>query len=223
MCATQGLAPARIEVIPNGVAIARVRPADRAAARDELGAGPDAFVIGGVGQLIERKAFHLAIEAAARLRSRADAAAPDVMVALVGEGPERTALQELARARGVPLALAGYRADPAPFMAAFDVAVLPSRVEGMPMVLLEAMALGIACVATPAAGNVEVIEDGRSGFLVGFDDAAALAETLARLASDPTLRGRIGSAAAERIAARFSVDAMWSRYRAVLHRARGHA
>jgi glycosyltransferase involved in cell wall biosynthesis len=221
MCRTQSLEAERIEVVANGVAIPLVDPKARSVARDVLAAGRDAFIIGGVGQLIERKAFHLAIEAAASLRQERGTSLPEPVVALVGEGPERSRLQALARSRGVPLVLAGYQEDPAPFMAAFDVAVLPSRAEGMPMVLLEAMALGVPCVATPAAGNVEVIEDGRSGFLVRFDDAGDLADILGRLAADPALRARVGAAAATRIAARFSIDVMFERYRAVLRRAAG--
>jgi glycosyltransferase involved in cell wall biosynthesis len=216
MVTTQRVSPDRITVIPNGVAVAPVTPDARAEARRALGAGSETFVVGGVGQLIERKAFHLIVEAAAQLTP-----APPVAVALVGDGPERERLLALARARGVRLELAGFQDDPQPFIAALDVAVLPSRAEGMPLVLLEAMGLGVACIATPAAGAVEVVEDGISGLLVPFDDAPALAAALARLRADASLRARIGAAAAARIAAQFSVATMWARYRVLLRRAAG--
>jgi glycosyltransferase involved in cell wall biosynthesis len=79
------------------------------------------------------------------LRRRFD----DIACVLIGEGPERERLQALAQQLGVHLLLLGYRADPYPTMASFDVAVLPSRAEGMPRVILEAMALGVPCIATP--------------------------------------------------------------------------
>jgi glycosyltransferase involved in cell wall biosynthesis len=216
MLATQPLSAERITVIPNGVAVAAVAPAERDDARRALGAGPDTFVVGAVGQLIERKAFHLIVEAVARL-----APSPPVVVALVGDGPERQRLLALARTHAVRLELAGFQERPQPFVAAFDVAVLPSRAEGMPLVLLEAMALGVACVATPAAGSVEVVEDGVSGLLVPFDDVPALAAALARLRTDAALRARIGAAGAARVATQFSLDAMSARYRSVLRRAAG--
>lgn len=216
MVTTQHLPPQRIEVVPNGVACPVVTAAARSATRRALGAGDTTFVVGGVGQLIDRKAFHLVIEAVARLRPRDE---PHTLVALVGDGPEAEPLRALARARDVRLELAGYHERPQEFVAAFDVMVLPSRAEGMPLVLLEAMALGVACIATPAAGTVEVIADGVTGSLVPFDDAVALAGALQRLRDDPALRRRHGAAAAAHIAARFSQDAMWTRYRALLQRA----
>jgi glycosyltransferase involved in cell wall biosynthesis len=218
MLATQRLSPQRIEVIPNGVEVPPVDAAERAAARQAFGASGDAFVVGGVGQLIERKSFHLLVEAAARLTG-----VPPVVVALVGDGPERERLLALARERGVQVELTGFQERPHPFIAAFDVAVLPSRAEGMPLVLLESMALGIACVATPAAGSAEVIEDGVSGLLVPFDDIAALAAALGRLRADPTLRARLSAAGAARIAAQFSPAAMWARWGEVLRTAAGRA
>jgi glycosyltransferase involved in cell wall biosynthesis len=169
-------------------------------------------LVGGVGQLIPRKAFHVLVEALAACARTA----PPVVGVLVGEGPERAPLAQLAAERGVQLLLPGYTRDPYPGMAGFDVAVLPSRAEGMPLVVLEAMGLGVACIATQVAGTVEVIEDGRSGLLVPPDDVPALAAALERLIGDRSLRERLGRAGRERVRERFGVEAMLRRFETYL-------
>jgi glycosyltransferase involved in cell wall biosynthesis len=85
-----------------------------------------------------------------------------------------------------------------------DIYALPSRGEGMPLGLLEAMSFGLACVATPVGGVVEIIEDGRSGLLVPPRDVDALADALKRLATDAPLRRRLGQAAREAIEQHFN-------------------
>jgi glycosyltransferase involved in cell wall biosynthesis len=173
--------------------------------------------VGGVGQLIPRKGFELLVEALGKLQPRFE----DVACVLIGEGPEREHLQALAQRLGVNLLLTGYRADPYPAMASFDVAVLPSRAEGMPLVILEAMALGVACIATPAAGTVELIETERSGMIVGTDDVTGLAAALERLLGDAALRARLGAAGAARVRELYGLDAMLERFDVTLHRAAG--
>jgi glycosyltransferase involved in cell wall biosynthesis len=215
MVATQHLPEEKIVVIPNGVRPVEITPAKRAAARRALGVEADVPLVGGVGQLIPRKAFHVLVEAVGMLRARH----PRVECVLLGEGPERPHLEARARELGVPLHLPGFVADPHPTLAAFEVAVLPSRAEGMPLVVLEAMALGVACVATPAAGTVELIEDGRSGLLFPVDDAGALAAALERLLADGPLRARLAAAGMERVRSHFGLDAMLARFDAYLHAA----
>ncbi len=219
MVATQHINAGRITVIPNGVPLARATPDERARVRQSFDLAPDGLAVGGVGQLIPRKSFDVLLEAVAQL----PATTPRPTVVLIGEGPERDRLAALAATRGVRLILAGYQSNPAPWMAALDVAVLPSRAEGMPLSVLEGLALGVASVATPAAGTVEVIEDGISGFLTPVGDAAALAEALQRLLADADLRARIGAAGAKRVAETFSPDAMLGAFRATLRNARTRA
>jgi glycosyltransferase involved in cell wall biosynthesis len=216
MVMTQHIDARRIMVIPNGVPLARVTPEDRARVRQSLHLGPEALAVGGVGQLIPRKAFEILLEAVACL----PATCPRPTVVLVGEGPERARLEALARAHGVRLVLAGFQSNPAPWMAALDVAVLPSRAEGMPLSVLEAMALGVATVATPAGGTAEVIEADVSGFLTPVGDAGALARVLERLLADANLRARIGAAGLQRVVERFSQEAMLGAFRATLRNAR---
>jgi glycosyltransferase involved in cell wall biosynthesis len=91
------------------------------------------------------------------------------------------------------------------------VVVLVSEMEGLPNVVLEAMAHGKVVVATPVGGIPSVIEDGRTGFLVPVGDAVALRETLKRLLADPDLRARVGAAARERVAEYCSWDRVTNR------------
>lgn len=213
MIQTQRLPANRITVIPNGVRVPEVTAGQRAAARTAMGAAPDEFVIGGVGQLIPRKAFDVLVDAVGRLPE------PRPRLVLLGDGPERGRLESQARALHVPLQLAGFRPEPHAWMAAFSVHVLPSRAEGMPLAVLEAMALGVACIATPVAGTVEVIEDGVSGRLVPVGDAVALAQVLQQLQADPARCAALAAAGRERAGREFSQAAMLERFRQVLRQA----
>jgi glycosyltransferase involved in cell wall biosynthesis len=216
MMQTQRLPASRFTVIPNGVRVREPAAEPRAAARAEMGAAPGDFVIGGVGQLIPRKAFEVLVAAVAQLP------APRPRLVLLGDGPERPRLAAQAQALGVALQLAGFRPDPAAWMANFSVLVLPSRAEGMPLVVLEAMALGVPCIATPVAGTAEVIEDGVSGILTPVGDAAALAAALQRLRTDLPRRDALAAAGRERVAREFSQAAMLQRFRdLLLHAAAG--
>jgi glycosyltransferase involved in cell wall biosynthesis len=204
MMQTQRLRPEAFTVIPNGADVPAVAEAERRQARRALGVGEGDLLIGGVGQLIRRKAFADLVEAVARAQERH----PRLVCAILGEGPERPALLARAAARGVDLRLPGYLPDPYPTMAAFDVAVLPSQAEGMPLVVLEAMMLGVPVVATAVAGTPEVIEADRSGLLVPARDPGALAAALERLLAAPELRARLGAAGAQRARERFGLTAM---------------
>ena len=214
MMQTQGLRPGAITVIPNGADVPAVGEAERQRARRDLGVGDGAVVIGGVGQLIPRKAFADLVEAVAMAQERH----PGLVCAILGEGPERPDLLARAATRGVDLRLPGYLPDPYPTMAAFDVAVLPSRAEGMPLVVLEAMMLGVPVVATAVAGTPEVIETERSGILVPARDPRALAAALGRLLAAPDLRVRLGAAGAERARAHFGLAAMLAGFEHCLQR-----
>jgi len=217
MCDTQHLPDGKIAVIPNGVRLAPVPEEERQAARRALGVEPHQLLVGGIGQLITRKSFDVLVRAVAALAPMH----PRLACVVLGEGPERAHLQALSRELGVELLLPGFCADPYPALAGFDVAVLPSRAEGMPLVILESMALGVPTVATAVAGTVEVIEDGVSGVLVPPGDAPALAAALGPLLQDETLRRRLGAAGARRVEARYSLDAMLRAFAAYLRRAAG--
>ncbi|MEO1014162.1 MAG: glycosyltransferase [Pseudomonadota bacterium] len=166
-------APAeKIRVLRNGVDLQLFRPLDRDAARAALGAnGP---VIASVGHLVERKGHDLVIDAVALL--------PNATLLVVGDGPERSSLEERARDKGVAdrvrfLGARAHEALPEIYTAA-DALALGSTREGWPNVLLEAMACGAPAVAAPVWGCGEVIAEEAAGRLASERSPAAFAEAL---------------------------------------------
>jgi glycosyltransferase involved in cell wall biosynthesis len=176
-------------------------------------------LIGSVVCLAARKDYGTLIAALALLAERGR----DFRCALVGDGPERAALEARALAAGLAprMAFLGERADVDRLLPAFDVFTLSSREEGIPNALLEAMAAARPCVVTRVGGNAEVLEDGRTGWLVPPRDPEALAAALgAALASPGAARAR-GRAAREAMIRDRSIDAMVRRHEAFYRRALG--
>jgi glycosyltransferase involved in cell wall biosynthesis len=156
-----------------------------------------------VAAMSARKGQALLLDALADLRAQA----VDVRLTIVGDGPERGALEAQARALGVAdrVAFEGAVAHQriASYLHRADVFCLPSYAEGVPTVLMEAMASGLAVVATRVYGIPELVEDGRSGLLVPPGDAGALAEAIARLAENAEMRAALGAAARDRVTSTF--------------------
>jgi glycosyltransferase involved in cell wall biosynthesis len=127
----------------------------------------------------------------------------DWRLTVIGDGPDRTALQ--AQAAGLPVDFVGYRsqAEVAEALALTDVFVLPSFAEGVPVVLMEAMAAGVPVVATRIAGVPELVEDGVHGRLVTPGNAKALRDAIACCLQDPDRRRRMGAAARAKVATAF--------------------
>ncbi len=198
-------APGRLVVIPNGVEVGRYgRAGDRDAVRDSLGVPRDAFLLACVAKLYEQKGHAVLLDAFERLQ-----AAGEVHLALLGEGPLRAQLAERIGAAGLEgrVHLAGIRADVPSVLAASDAFVLPSLWEGLPMALLEGMASGLPVVASRVAGTEEVLTGTDAGLMVEPGDAEALRVALERVIADGELRRRLGAAARERVAERYSVAA----------------
>jgi glycosyltransferase involved in cell wall biosynthesis len=128
-------------------------------------------------------------------------------------GAFQTALEHEAERLGVRdrVVFAGRRDDAAELLVELDVLALPSWTEGLPLVVLEAMARRRPVVATPVGGTPEVVVDGETGLLVPPRDPDALAAALRRLLADADLRRRMGDAGYERVRERFSADAMTGR------------
>jgi len=208
--ARSGCRPGAITTIHNGIDLRRVRAAQPpGAVRRALGIEPDALLLGTAGRLAPVKGHEYLVRAAAAIA----AARPDVRVLLVGSGPRRQALQSLARALDVHRRC--LFVDPAEdtafsvhdLMAALDVFTLPSLSEGIPMALLEAMALGIPVVASAVGGVPEIICDRVSGLLVEPRSPDALAEACLELSRRPQW------AATRAAAGRTTVEAHFSRER----------
>lgn len=180
---TCGLPESKISVVPNGIDREIFRPReDRAALRRELGLPAEGLLVGSVGRLHEHKSHQTTIEALALARREGI----DVCAVLVGEGTQRSALENLARARGVADAVvfAGAQRPVVPWIQALDVFVLPSVWEGQPLALLQAAACGVPILASNIEGNTAVLGGDHPGlFAVG--DAAWLAKLLATASRDP--------------------------------------
>jgi sugar transferase (PEP-CTERM/EpsH1 system associated) len=201
-----GVSPGRFEVLYNGVDLDRFGSPSTAA--DSRPAGRD-VVIGSVGRLVPVKNYSLLLQAMARLP-----AGPASRLVLVGDGPERSLLENLAAALGLRdrVQFAGHREDVPGALQEMDIFVLPSTSEGMSNTLLEAMAGGVTAVASDVGGNSEIIENEVSGLLFPSGDIARAAGQLGRLIGDSALRERLARAAAARVRGEFSIDAMLQRY-----------
>jgi glycosyltransferase involved in cell wall biosynthesis len=124
----------------------------------------------------------------------------DFMWTVVGDGPERHSLHARAQELGLSdrIEFVGFRPDPTPFYAAADIYILPSRMEGAPLALVEAMSAGLPIVATRCGRGVEDLVDSAVGELVANEDTPALATAIRSLLTDPERRARLGDRARER-------------------------
>ena len=189
LCGELGLPEHLVQVVANGV---DERPA--VAPRD----GP--LRVGGVGRLTAQKGFDVLIEAVRRLAGEGVA----VEAVIAGDGPDRAALA--AAADGLPVELPGFVDDIPAFHRELGAFCLPSRWEGLPFALLEAMMSGLPCVASDV-GDVRLALDG-AGAVIPADDPGALAEALRELAGSASLRRERGAAAHRRALERFTTASM---------------
>jgi glycosyltransferase involved in cell wall biosynthesis len=203
-----GVAPhERFAVVRLGIELAeRVDGAAnaRVEARRYLGIPPERFAVGWIGRMTAVKRTDDVLVAFKRLRERG----VDACLCLVGDGPDRDDVERLAHELGVvrDTLFLGYQDEVAPFYAAFDALILPSGNEGTPVSAIEALAAGRPVVATRVGGVPDVVRDGEDGFLVEPGATDELADRLARLAEDPSLRERMGVAGRERVLPRYAVD-----------------
>jgi len=195
----------RLVAVPNGIALHPLpSPDERAAAREALELAPDAVVGLSMGQLEPRKEPLLAVEAAAAVARQG---VPFVLL-VAGDGPL------IDQVRGEGVRALGFREDTELLLAAADIFILPSSREGLALALLEAMGHGLACVVSDVPGNREAVGD--AGLVHPVGDVDALAAALARLASDPIERERLGAAARARVEERFTSTRFVSDMRRVI-------
>jgi glycosyltransferase involved in cell wall biosynthesis len=219
------ISSSRIEVIPNGIDLSVFKDSQQnSELRASLGIPPGVPVIGAVGRLDIQKAHERLIEAARKVTD----AGEDAIYLIVGEGVERPRLESLVRNLGLSdrVFLPGYRSDIKPFLAIMDLFVLPSRREGTPMALLEAMAMRKPVVATAVGGVPDVLTDGIDGIMLPESGVGGLSDALLMLLRDPALARQIARSGRRRVENEFSSRRMASRYEDMYRRcliARGHA
>ena len=163
----------------------------------------DAFVVGWVGRMTGVKDTGAVLEIVRSARDRG----VDAVLCMVGDGPDRERLEQLAHELGIARScyFVGYQPDVAGYYRLFDAFVLPSVTEGTPVSAIESLASGTAVVANRVGGVPDVVRDGVDGFLVEPGDIEGAAARLAELAADPALRARLGEAGKARVLERYSV------------------
>jgi glycosyltransferase involved in cell wall biosynthesis len=203
----------RLHVIPNGIDIVKFAPSrhGRLKIRDELGIPHDAWVVGTVGRLAPEKDQALLVDAMAPLLSEGR------RLVIVGDGPEREALR--ARIGSLPAGrhvhMLGEREDVESILAALDAFALTSRTEGLPLVLLEAMATGLPVLSTAVGGIPDLLEHRVTGLLAGAGDWAAFTSNLECLSMDGSLSRQVGEAGRREVHQRYSLDRMAREYGAL--------
>ena len=174
--------------------------------RESLGLTAADVVIGCVSRFDPVQRIELLVEALRRLRARF----PRLVLVLVGGGGEQQRIRRLVFEGGVSeqVIFTGFLESPARIQPVLDLYVASSRKEGLPPSILEAMAAGLAVVATDVPGHRDVVVPGETGLLVTPEDPAALADAIAALLTDPARRKSLGQAGRERVRQEFSISAM---------------
>ena len=190
----RGVDRRRIALVPNVIDAERFREEadERGAVRARLGIEGEVPLITTIGRLSVQKGMDHFLEAAAQVRQ----VRPETRFLIAGHGPLRGALESQAEALGLSdqLRFLGYRADVASILAASDVVALPSRDEGLPIILLEALSMGCPIVATRVGGVPDLIRDGETGLLVPPGAPDEVAARMLELISDREEAQRMGAA-----------------------------
>ena len=196
-----GFPPEKVLDIPNGVPVAAATSGSM-----DLAVGGDTVRVVCASGLRPIKGVDVLLEAAHRVEG--------VRFEILGDGPDMDHLLNMQADLGLDgsVVFHGTRDDVADFLASADIAVFPSRAEGMSNSLLEAMAQGVPCVATSVGGNRDTIEDGFNGLLVPSEDPSALAEAIQKLAANAELRARLGAEARRTICQRYDMVNVAERY-----------
>jgi glycosyltransferase involved in cell wall biosynthesis len=195
-----GLPSGSMRVIYTGAQLPEVKPAARP---------PGELVVGCLGRFSPEKGLDVLLRALPSL--------PGVTAVLVGDGPERQPLEQLAIELGVAdrVVLPGWQDQPAGSVRSFDLLVSPSHSEALPLAVLEGMLAGLPVVATNVGSVSEAVIEDETGLLVEADDVAALVSAIARLKDDPELRRRMGERGRELARTQFTPEAMAQAFEAL--------
>lgn len=203
-----GVEPSKVIKIYNGIETERYNPNayEGAMVKREFGIAQNYSVVGIIARLVYEKAHYLFLQAAARIVENV----PDVKFLIVGDGPLKTELEDLARKLGVSqyCLFTGFRDDIPKIISTLDVLVLCSLLEGMPMTILEGMAMAKPVVATNVGGIPELVKDGETGILVPPRDAESLAKAIIALLKDRDKARHMGLFGRRRVEKEFDVEIM---------------
>jgi len=201
-----GLPAWRYTVIPNGIDVDAYRhvPAARRRLRQQWGISPKETLVAYVGRLTHEKGIDRLLDAISHLGARGN----PINTVIVGDGPRRDTVENfIARGEGGRHArLLGFVEDVAGVLSAADIFVLPSRWEGWPMALGEAMAAGLPVIAMDVPGTRDLVRNGQTGILVRDADTTALAEEIIRLSEDGDARKALGLAAEQWARQHFRIE-----------------
>lgn len=201
----------KVTIIPNGLQFDHLPVAfDAAAKRKAMGIPAGVPVIGTVTRFEPQKANEMFLRSVERILEQA----PNVVILIAGDGPERPELEALAAQLGIAerVTFLGWRDDAVELLGAMDVFCMSSRWEGCPMVLLEAMAMRCPVVATDIGGVREIVVPGETGYLVALDDPDAMAQAVLRLLASPDQGERMGAAGRQRVERHFGAEGMLAAY-----------
>ena len=207
-----GVPAERIESVPTGADPAVYAPGDKYAARMHLSLPQEAMLVGIVATLRSWKGHRHLVEALPA----------GATLVIVGDGPQRDALEGQVRSAGLQARVhfAGNQRDVVPWMQALDIFALPSYAnEGVPQALMQAMLAGLPCVTTTVGGIGELAIDGVTALIVPPENPAALRSALERLMGDPALRSKLGAQARRHCADGFSYERMLDRMEAIYREA----
>lgn len=193
----------KVMIIPYGVNLGKFNSQVKTVRRADIGLNADELVFAQVSRLTEQKGHQFLIDAAPRIIAQI----PQARFVFIGDGPLRVSLEEKIKRMRLQdyFTLLGFRQDVHELLPLFDVFALPSLYEGLPNVVLEAMACGLPVVATPADGTKEAVIDRITGLLTPIGDADALASRLIEVGLDGDLRLRLGLAGRRRVEEEFSL------------------
>jgi len=206
----RGLPAEKFVVIPNGIELPRQKPILREELLAELKLPPGTRLIGAVGRLWPQKRIKDLIWAADLLKVIRD----DVHLLVIGDGPLRRRIERFRYLMRIEdkVHLLGHRDDVPRLMPHFDVLWLASGYEGLPNSVMEAMSHAVPVVATNIPGNRDLIEHGKTGYLVSVGDRAAFARWTQKILDDPQLAQRLGQAGQEKIRREFTIEKMIDRF-----------
>lgn len=210
----EGIRSGKVVMIPNGITPVPVENAERQSVRRASGfVEKDVFFLS-VGRLVYQKAHEYLVAALPEVLENT----PNVKVGICGDGVLRTNLELQISSLGLNdnVKLFGMQADVTKFLAAADVFVLPSRWEGLPIALLEAMSAGLPIIATQVEGVDQTVEHGVHGLIVPTESPDTLAKAILQLCRDPEMRRRMGEAARRRVLESYTTDRMCEQYLALM-------